>query len=513
MSLSFWISGNVSGYDVTVQNLTDTAIDINEPNEPNDIPPSLIWSRPPIEIYPNVNVPPTFYGWGETARSTEQTGSSRNWRMDCDDFRTIGNIAVTKIRWWGSYKAWNYTELPESQPEIWHIGFWANQKEDLEPNELYPERLVWSLEIPNERIQLQPSGNLEFPERNPETCFVYELFLDPNEWFYQGDYESNENVFWISITAVYPTDIKEQNLWNWVTRPYTWGNGAVSPAIMGDWPTYDERLVPGRIYPVESSRLCEENQAYDLCFELLTEQSWVKWDQPYTGIRQYTGDVNNISMATESNEGELLISQQATDDWICDSNDPVTAISWNGSYIDYSYDPLDCNDITVSLKLDYFLLSIWANEESSEEIDYNHPGEKIWEYKAYDYDEVLVGYNMYPPEPNDSESLPDVTYCEPNEPVFRYSVKLPSQDWFVQDQNDVNDLNWISIVAVYTDPNVEIPYSWGWLNLESVLNNPGLRIDYTESPQPQWEPITDSAEFCYDMSFTLYTGKDPNAPL
>ena len=219
-------------------------------------------------------------------------------------------------------------------------------------------------------------------------------------------------------------------------------------------------------------------------------------------------------MATEPNEGELLILQQVADDWICDSNDPVTAISWNGSYIGYSYDPCECNEVTEPLKPDYFLLSIWSNEKSAEEIDYNHPGEKIWEYKSYDYDEVLVGYNFYPPEPNNSELPPDETYsyCEPNEPVFRYSVCLPSQDWFVQDQNDANDLNWISIVAVYTDPNIEIPYSWGWLNLESVFNNPGLQIDYTVLSQPQWEPITDLEELCYDMSFTLYTGKDPNVP-
>ena len=219
-------------------------------------------------------------------------------------------------------------------------------------------------------------------------------------------------------------------------------------------------------------------------------------------------------MATEPNEGELLILQQVSDDWICDSNDPVTAISWNGSYIGYGYDPCECNQVMEPLKPDYFLLSIWANEESAGEIDYNQPREKIWEYKAYDYDEVLVGYNIYPQEPNDSELLLDDTYssCEPNEPVFRYSVSLPSQDWFVQDQNDANDLNWISIVAVYTDPNVEIPYSWGWLDLESVFNNPGLQIDYTVHSQPQWEPITYTEELCYDMSFTLFTGKDPNDP-
>ena len=60
MNVSIWAFAGVSGYDVSVLNLADIAIDINEPNEPNDIPHSLIWSQPPIEIDPDVNVPPIF---------------------------------------------------------------------------------------------------------------------------------------------------------------------------------------------------------------------------------------------------------------------------------------------------------------------------------------------------------------------------------------------------------------------------------------------------------------------
>ena len=129
--------------------------------------------------------------------------------------------------------------------------------------------------------------------------------------------------------------------------------------------------------------------------------------------------------------------------------------------------------------------------------DINHPGEQIWQYKAYDYDEVLAGYNKY---------LLD----EPNEPVFRYSVNLPNQDWFIQE--DVNNIYWISIAAVYKETVEVIPYSWGWLENSYANSNPALRLDYVILPETQWELLTDLEGHTFDMSFILYTGEDPNAP-
>jgi len=208
---------------------------------------------------------------------------------------TTSAASVTRIRWWGGYKAWSSPEPPESQPEAWHIGFWANQIEGIDQNETFPERMVWSLEIPAERIHFEPVGQLEFPHMWSDTCFVYEVQLEPEEWFHQVGYESNYDVFWISITAIYPADVEAANLWSWITRPHLWGNGAVMPAIMGDWPTYDERLFPGRIYPIENSLQCGWNQAYDMCFELLTEHPWGKWDQPFMGLRDWSYSEDQVS--------------------------------------------------------------------------------------------------------------------------------------------------------------------------------------------------------------------------
>jgi hypothetical protein len=458
--------------------------------------PHVKWSQPPIEIDPNINVPPMFCGWNEPARSTEQSGQIRQWRMDADDFRCLGPIPVTRIRWWGGYKAWTQPEPPELQPETWHIGIWANQVEGINQDESFLERLVWSLEIPAERVHFKPAGLNEFPEKQPEMCFLYELNLEPDEWFHQREFESNDNIFWISITAIYPADAQQVNLWGWTTRPHIWGKGAVMPAIMGDWPTYDERLFPGRIYPIENSLLCGRNQAYDLCFELLTEQPWVKWDQPFTGIREWQDYSDDKSMALERDGGELLMLRQVADDWVCERQNPVTAIAWNGSYIGYGYEACKCDDIPEPRKPDYFLLSIRDNSIVVAD-PYNIPGEKIWEYEAHQYDEVLVGYDRNPDG-------------EPNEPVFRYSVKLPEDAWFRQEAPE--NIYWFSVVAVYIESAGDIPYDWGWTNHSHTFGSPAMSLDSETQTTSQWQPLLDATDWPVDMSFTLLTTLEQQSP-
>jgi len=457
-------------------------------------PPHVKWSQPPIEINPNLELPPVFCGFDEPARSTEQSGQSRQWRMDADDFRCLGPIPITRIRWWGSYKSWDSDEPPQSQPGAWHIGFWANQVDGLEPNQLYPERLVWSLEIPAERIHLEPVGLEEFPQQLSETCFVYEVRLEPEEWFHQAEFESNEGVFWISITAIYPADVAQINMWGWTTRPHIWGNGAVNPAIMGEWPTYDERLFPGRITPIENSLMCGQNRAYDLCFELLTEQPWVKWDQPFTGIRDWPHYEDEVSMGTEDQTGQITISRQVADDWLCDQPNPVVAVAWHGSYIGYGYEACQCpgpNEPNEPNRPDYFLLSLWTNALGDEQTPFDHPGDKIWEYKALEYNEVLVGFDKHPEG-------------EPNEPVFRYSVRLPEENWFQQDTPE--QPYWFSVVAIYKEPVDSVPYRWGWTNhLHAFKSNAVAKRADTQGIT--YEQLHNQVEEPVDMSFIMFTSE------
>jgi hypothetical protein len=115
------------------------------------------------------------------------------------------------------------------------------------------------------------------------------------------------------------------------------------------------------------------------------------------------------------------------------------------------------------------------------------PGELVWEYPAFDYDEVLVGCN------NNPEG-------GPNEPVFLYSVKLPQEAWFQQEHLD--QTYWCSIVAVYKAGLDEIQYPWGWTSYPHTFG--GTALDYTDGNSFP-EPLYDQTGEPVDMSFTLFT--------
>ena len=116
-----------------------------------------------------------------------------------------------------------------------------------------------------------------------------------------------------------------------------------------------------------------------------------------------------------------------------------------------------------------------------------NPGELVWEYPAYDYDEVLVGYDQNPEG-------------QPNEPVFSYSVRLPEEAWFRQEYLDQK--YWFSVVAVYKAQLDEIQYPWGWTNCPYTFGGAALSITEDDSVP---EPIYDQTGESMDMSFTLFT--------
>ena len=257
------------------------------------------------------------------------------------------------------------------------------------------------------------------------------------------------------------------------------------PAIMGDWPTDEERLFPGRIYPIENSLLCGQNQAYDMCFELLTEQPWVKWDQPFTDLRDWPYYEAQESFAIDDEVGNVRIEHQAADDWLCEQTEPVIAVSWQGSYIGYGYEPRDCNAVEKPHRPDYFMLSLQMPKDVNSGDD--NPDEPVWEYLASDYNEVLIGYDLNPDG-------------RPNEPVFQYSVKLPQEAWFKQEQ--LNQVYWFSVVAVYKARLDEIQYPWGWTNCLHTYGSPAMNVTDSGSVP---EPLYNQADEPVDMSFTLFT--------
>ena len=459
--------------------------------------PQVTWSQPPLEIDPNVAEAVVLCGWNEAARSTQAEGLRRQWRMDTDDFRCCGPMPVTGIRWWGGYKGWQSSEPPSTpQPTAWHIGFWGNMVEGLEPNDLYPERLVWSLEVPRKRVECQAVGLDRIEDRFPEMCFVCDVNLAPEEWFHPDDFTTNDDVFWISITAIYPTGAEAINMWGWHTRPQLWGRGGMMPAIMGEWPDPEERLFPGRIYPIESARQCGDARACDLCFELFTAESQVHHDEPFTGLRDWPWYTDEMVLALEPNEQDVLMLRRVADELLCERSAPVVAVSWHGSYLGHAYEACGCEPMPEPRRPDYFFLSLSTSAPADDWEPYAHPGETVWEYVARNCDEVLVGYDKNPEG-------------EPNEPVFRYSVRLPEDAWFLPASPGTR--YWFSVVPVFLETGEDRPYDWGWANHPQVSDSGTLLLDYRLRTVPQWQPVRDPVDRPVDMSFTLYAGPDPNA--
>jgi hypothetical protein len=123
----------------------------------------------------------------------------------------------------------------------------------------------------------------------------------------------------------------------------------------------------------------------------------------------------------------------------------------------------------------------------------HHPGEKVWEFAAHDYDEVLVGY-----EGNFDG--------EPSEAIFRYSVKLPDDAWFRLVLPE--SVYWFSITAVFEEPVDEIPYQWGWTNHPYMFGTTASAIDNRSASPSQWLECLNRDGEPVDMSFIFFTAPE-----
>ncbi len=53
------------------------------------------------------------------------------------------------------------------------------------------------------------------------------------------------------------------------------------------------------ISPLSSSAICGEPESYDMAFELDTDPNYIKWQQPFTGIRDWPHYEDEESMMAE----------------------------------------------------------------------------------------------------------------------------------------------------------------------------------------------------------------------
>ena len=479
----------------------------------------LKWSQPPIEIDPKAKTP--FYcGWDEPSFAIRPSSTTAVlptvWQIVADDFRCLGNMPVTSVHWWGSYQGWDSAEPPAVRPTAWRIGFWSNVPANplAKPGHSYPRKLLWRVDVPAERVQEERAGYDRFPNRRSDTCFRYYVKFEPQEYFWQQKYidsATSDDVFWISITAIYPPVTIPFQQWGWKTRPQHWMDDAVKFVVEGDLPLGYASDSPLIFTPIEAA-LCGQQASFDMAFELDTDPSYIKWEQAFTGIRNWTHYQDEQSTAMEGTQGTPIIRRLVADDWPCEQITPITAAVWWGSYVGYRYKACDCPLMAAPLKPDYFLLSIWTDVRPAANAPFSRPGEKIWEYKAENYDEVLVGYDKQPEtvQPGQTPGY---------EPVFRYSMRLPREKWFCQ--KDLNSIYWFSVVAVYQGDKTPL-HPWGWTNHPrvdwqvsdptvppTIAKNDDAVAGYLDTTGAtavwKWQELHDQTGVSTDMSFMLFT--------
>jgi hypothetical protein len=453
------------------------------------------WSQPPVEVDPNSEVP-TYCGWDEESHDAVDFGTPL-MKVVADDFRCIGSMPVTSIHWWGSFYDWEWWAhgtLPAVVPEKWWIGFWSNVQPPpgADPNYSYPDILLHSITIPAERVDFEEVGSDEYYGYHPyDICYQYNVELEPEEVFWQDDFNevTDDDIYWISIVAEYNDVCEPYYKWGWKSRPWSWMDDAVTFVLPAKPDPGFATGDPCNIMPIKD---LVWQESFDMAFELDTDPNYIKWEQFYTGIRHWPHYEDEKSMDDVSIPENI---RGVADDWRCLRRTPVTAISWWGSYIGYSYEACSYGPfMPLPVPPDYFVLTMWSDVPAGSDPCYpfSHPNEPIWEYWAYDYDEVLVGYDKHP-------------HGAPSEPVFRYSVRLPEEEWFKQ--RDVNSIFWLSVLAVY---EVNAPnYDWGWTNHQHMFNDNAVAIYIDlDSGELSWEELYDQTGVSEDMSFMLFT--DPN---
>ena len=398
-----------------------------------------------------------------------------------DDFQCEKTGPVTDIHIWGS---WRGDWLPFSEPGgvmgdpaqvLFTVSFHKDIPAGVEQPYSMPGEMLWLRQFgPGEFIVEQepimvPEGYYNpcmpfYEPQNHVMAWKYSFFVDPAEAFQQEE----GNIYWLDIQAQ-PLDPNPEVRFGWKTAVEQRRDDAVW--IVGTEPVEPP---PAPWQPLTHPE--EPGQSLDLAFELTTEAE---------------------------EEPRLEIHRLVADDWQCTSGQPVTAAVWWGSYIGYQYKACECLTVPRPVKPAYFLLSIWTDVPAGVDRPYSHPGEKIWEYKAYDYDEVLVGFDKHP-ETSEPGS-PDLG----REAVFRYSVRLPEENWFYQEADADEAIYWFSVVAVYTESQ-PVVYPWGWTNHEHVFNDDAVAglPDPTGTGEWIWEELFDQTGVSEDMSFVLFTEPD-----
>jgi hypothetical protein len=373
-----------------------------------------------------------------------------------DDFECRATGPITGITLWTS---WYRDALPGDSAD--NVTFTLSIRQDIPANRSptgfsMPGKVLWRKQFSRGQFTIEPMeghaegyyspANETFERDNHLMAYQYTFKIDPSAAFQQTGAEKDPVVYWLAAqTRVVHSPGSVATRLGWQTST-SHGNDAaawVKAEESYDGAGWKQAKYP-KGHPLSGKQI-------DLAFTIETQKS----------------------------DAGMILRRMVADDWMCRNDLPVTGMVWWGSYRGSGYLPCECltsagavkSQLAAATPPDSFLLSIWADEpgggagfqpakdaaKMAATQRSSRPGKKLWEYKAEEFDEVLVGF--------DKDPSPTSSIVQGFEPVYRYTVRLPEEKWFRPDGQ--NSTYWLSVVAVYRDAKSVI-YPWGWTNHPSA---------------------------------------------
>ena len=459
----------------------------------------LKWSQPAVEQDP-LSITPVYCGWDEPAYVSKlNDASSATWKLVADDFRCVGDMPVTSVHWWGSYQNWTGSQAPRVVPQSWRIAFWSNIGVDSKYQFSRPGNLLWVVTVPTNRVSEQLVGVDEFPRQSSDACFHYSLQLQPQEYFWQSSYltSTTDSIFWISITAVYTGTNVPDSPWGWKTRPQPWMDSAVKFDLRQTDLRAGITVDPTTVQLLSNSAVCPQPDAYDMAFELNTDPIYIKWEQAFTGIRDWPHYEDELSVATTAPTGTVKWTQNpdltttgvdvdatndlpptwpaeiAADDFQCTTAGPITRITVWGSWYRDILPGNDAQNVTFTLSIRQ---DVPVGQSSAR---YSMPGKTLWQ-KQFARGLFTVQSQSSQTESYYNPAVPAFDQSN-HRAVYKYVFDIDPREAFQQTGSPAKPtVYWLSVQAQVINAPGTVATRFGWKTSLDHWNDDGTWAQATE---------------------------------
>ncbi|MBN1893087.1 T9SS type A sorting domain-containing protein [bacterium] len=342
-------NGEVEDYLVEIKN-------------PDDVTPRK-WSQPPRTNADSPH-PTCFWGWDVL--------SVREKQIAADDWLCTDDRPITDIHWWGSYEGWDSDSVPNNAPQSFLIDIWTDVPKSADNAFSHPGMVIHEWTVPKTVLNERRVGCDFYPVNmaQPDACFKYDFNIPKDQWFVQA---GDSNIYWISISAVYPT-VPDQTRWGWKTTPYQNLDYAVK-VFDPSQPTM------GSVYQNGTTILDAAGNYWDLAFELTTNEVTGEFDfgdapeKPYPTLSASSGAYHRIiprfclgNQVDPDLDG--MPTPDAMGDDLLDGNDDEDGVKFITGIV-----PGSIATITVTAS-DSGYLNAWADFDGSGVWDY--PSEMIF---------------------------------------------------------------------------------------------------------------------------------------